>query len=122
MFEDLLEKVKDNYYLVGAIVLALAVVGYFLYQRFYATPAMPMGPMNSQAGSHPGSGREEDTPQLDTNALVGVHVDEAVPQLQEAGLEPEVVPEGSPVTKDFVANRVRLFVDEEGVISSAMQG
>lgn len=117
MFEDLLEKVKDNYYLVGAIVLALAVVGYFLYQRFYSAPAMPMPP------SHvPQTQSEEEVPQLDTNALVGVHVDEAAPQLQEAGLEPEVVPEGSPVTKDFVPNRVRLFVDDEGLITSAAQG
>ena len=118
MFEDLLEKVKDNYMIVGAVVLALVVVGYFLYQRFYGAPSMP--PM-SQPGPQPGPG-PEDVPQIDTNGLVGVHVDEAAPGLQEGGFEPEVVPEGSPVTKDHVPNRVRLFVDEEGVITSAMQG
>ena len=121
-FGSLFEKLKDNYYLLGAAVLVLAVVGYFLYNRYYAAPAPPAMP-EPQPGPAPGpQGPEEEVPQMNTDALAGVHVSEAIPAVQEAGLQPQVIPEGSPVTKDYVSDRVRLFIDESETVVSAMQG
>lgn len=125
MFDDLLEKVKENYYLVAAIVLALVVVGYFLYQRFYVgggTSAPAGASADHERGPSEESGAPSQAPKLDTNSLVGVHVDEAMPFVKDSGFEAQVLPEGSAVTKDLQPNRVRLFVDDSGVIVSAMQG
>ena len=51
MFEDLLEKLKENYYIVGGIVLlVLVVIGYFVYTRFYSTVESDEGRHDNKEG------------------------------------------------------------------------
>ncbi|KAH7285683.1 hypothetical protein KP509_33G040800 [Ceratopteris richardii] len=53
--------------------------------------------------------------------LVGLPGEEAKCKILEKGPELTVVilPEGSGVTKDFRVNRVRIFVDDNGIVTKA---
>jgi hypothetical protein len=61
--------------------------------------------------------------ELQVSALVGLTEADAVRRTREAGLDPQVVPPGvTALTMDFRARRVRLFLDDSGVVERATAG
>jgi len=50
--------------------------------------------------------------------FVGKDANEVAEQLQAKGYRPEIKPEGSPCTRDYRTDRVRLFVDDNNKIVS----
>jgi hypothetical protein len=56
-------------------------------------------------------------------SLVGLAGVDAVRRVEDAGLEPQVVPPGvTAVTLDYRERRIRLFVDEAGRVERATAG
>jgi len=55
--------------------------------------------------------------------LVGLECDAAVERVTERGFDPQVVPHtAEAVTADLGANRIRLFLDEQGMVVRATAG
>lgn len=55
-------------------------------------------------------------------SLVGLTGDEAAMRCRAAGFDPSVVSPGVPVTLDLRVRRVRLFVDENGIVTRGHGG
>jgi hypothetical protein len=62
----------------------------------------------------------------DANAIaatvVGLTAAEASDRVEDQGFVPQVIPPGALVTADLVAHRIRLAVDEAGVVTRAWGG
>lgn len=54
--------------------------------------------------------------------LVGLTAAEASDRVTQQGFFPQVVPPGSVVTADLASDRIRLAVDESGVVTRAWAG
>jgi hypothetical protein len=54
--------------------------------------------------------------------LVGLTADEASDRVQDQGFVPQVIPPGHLVTADLAPHRIRLAVDESGVVTRAWGG
>jgi hypothetical protein len=56
-------------------------------------------------------------------SLVGLDCDEAVNRTSDRGFEPQVIPHTvEAVTLDLRHNRIRLFLDENGIVARAHAG
>ena len=56
-------------------------------------------------------------------SLVGLGSDDAVRRATEAGFDPQVVPPGvTAVTMDFRPLRIRLYVDDAGLVTHVTAG
>ena len=64
---------------------------------------------------------EESNTQIDFTQFVGRQADEVVAAIRasDSSLNVQKIPEGSPVTRDFRIDRVRVFHDEAGIVNSA---
>jgi hypothetical protein len=54
--------------------------------------------------------------------LVGLTAAEASERVEESGFVPQVIPPGRLVTADVAPHRIRLVVDESGVVTRAWAG
>jgi hypothetical protein len=54
--------------------------------------------------------------------MVGLTADEASDRVKDKGFAPQVIPPGSLVTADLDPDRIRLAVDESGVVTRAWGG
>lgn len=54
--------------------------------------------------------------------LVGLTADEASDRVRDQGFVPQVIPPGHLVTADLAPHRIRLAVDESGVVTRAWGG
>ena len=54
--------------------------------------------------------------------LVGLTADEASDRVKGQGFVPQVIPPGRLVTADLARHRIRLVVDESGVVTRAWRG
>ena len=54
--------------------------------------------------------------------LVGLTADEASDRVEDEGFVPQVIPPGYLVTADLAPHRIRLVVDESGVVTRAWGG
>jgi hypothetical protein len=73
----------------------------------------------------------EDEPDLDQRlragnaigaTLVGLTAAEASERVEASGFVPQVIPPGRLVTADVAPHRIRLVVDESGVVTRAWAG
>jgi Potato inhibitor I family len=75
---------------------------------------------------HAPSGEEGHVPseaEVLAPSLVGLAEVDAVRQVEDAGLQPQVVPpDATALTMEFRSNRIRIFVDETGRVTRARAG
>ncbi len=54
--------------------------------------------------------------------LVGLTAGEATDRVEDSGFVPQVIPPGRMVTADLAPHRIRLVVDDSGVVTRAWAG